>query len=474
MQRQLFLIVLLVFALSTAGCGAIKGKKEILDPSKPVTVTVWHYYNGHIKEKFDSLVAKFNESVGVEKGIIIDAQSLGDVQQLADAVFDAANKKIGSQQLPDIFMAYPENAFRVHQVSPLVSLDELFTDEELKRYRAEFLEEGRFGSAQKLYIVPFAKSTENLYLNKTFWDDFAKTSGADIGQLKTWEGLVDVAKLYYQQTGKAFLGIDANANYMLLAAMQLGNEMYKYEGERARFNFTETVAKKIWQYYYTPYIKGYFEKNGRFSSDDARTGNVLAYTGSTAGAAYFPAEVTMQQDKVYQIEPMTLPYPYFGNGKPFAIQQGAGMCVTRSDQKHEFAAGVFLKWFTSPEQNLEFAVSTGYFPVMKEVLNKESLQQQINNSKVANKSIVSMVNSTISMFDTYTLYNSKPFKGSYELRALLEGHLFSKIQKDLGLLERRIKEGEKREEVINDLTSEAQFAQWYQQILKEVSLILGE
>ncbi len=474
MGRGLLVITLLILIMNISGCGLDQVDNGVLDPTKPVTIIVWHYYNGHIKDKFDSLVAEFNETVGVEKGIVVDAKSLGDVQQLADAVFDAANKTIGSQPLPDIFMTYADNAIRVNQVAELVNLEELFTEEELGRYRGEFLEEGRFGKDQKLRIVPIAKSTENLFVNKTFWNDFAKTADVDVEQLRTWEGLLDVAQLYYQQTGKAFLGIDANANYMLVASRQLGNEMYIYEGDRAKFNLTEEVARKIWQYYYVPYIKGYYQKIGRFSSDDAKTGSVLAYTGSTSGASYFPIEVTVHQNEIYQIEPMTLPYPYFKAGNLSAIQQGAGMCITRSDKAHELAASIFLKWLTEPEQNIEFAVSTGYFPVMNEALDKELLEEQIKKSDVSNKVINSMIKSAMSMFDTYTLYSSKPFEGSYDMRVLLENHLFNKVQRDLEVLEKRVLEGEDREAVIDTLTSESQFNQWHQQILKEASLILGE
>lgn len=473
-KGQMLYVVLIAMLLILPGCALVGDNKDPLDPSKPITVTVWHYYNGHIKDKFDISVAEFNETVGMERGIVVDAQSLGDVQQLADTVFDAANKNIGSQPLPDIFMAYPENAYRIQQVTELVNLDELFSKDELKRYRAEFLEEGRFGTDQQLRILPIAKSTENLYVNKTFWDKFSKETGADVEKLRTWEGLVEVAKIYYEHNGKAFLGIDANANYMLLAGMQLGTELYTFEDNSVRLNFSVDVAKNIWNFYYIPYIKGYFAKNGRFSSDDAKTGSVLAYTGSTAGAGYFPMEVTVQQDEVYPIEPMTLPYPYFGSGKPYAFQQGAGMCVTKSDEGHEFAASVFLKWFTEPEQNIEFAVSTGYFPVMDESLNRERLYEQIKKSNSSSGAVPNMIESTTQMFNTYTLYNNKPFEGSYEMRLLLENHLFNKIQRDLELLNKRVASGEKRTEVIESLISEAQFDRWYQQIIKEGSLILGE
>ena len=50
-----------------------------LDPSSPTAIEIWHYYNGAQKEAFDSLVTEFNETVGREKGIVVEAFSQGNV-----------------------------------------------------------------------------------------------------------------------------------------------------------------------------------------------------------------------------------------------------------------------------------------------------------------------------------------------------------------------------------------------------------
>lgn len=473
MKKIALLSVIIAGIGLLTGCSILKQTKEPLDPKKPITVTVWHYYNGHIKDKFDNLVAQFNETVGMEKGIVIDAKSQGDVQQLASAVIDAANKTIGSQPLPDIFAAYPDSAVRVHETAELVNLETYFTKEELSVFRQDFLKEGQFGGNEELYIIPIAKSTEVLYLNKTYWNEFVKETQANIKDLETWEGLVETAKLYYEHTDKAFFGIDANANYMLLAAIQLGEEMYSYGEGDIKLNFRREVAWKIWENYYIPYIKGYFEKLGRFSSDDAKTGTVLAYTGSTAGAAYFPKEVTLSQTEVYPIEVMTLPYPYFEGGQPYVIQQGAGMCITKSDTAYEYAAALFLKWFTDPKQNVEFSVSTGYFPVKEEALDEELLLSVLNKTEGTNKAIQASIKTTLKMFDTHTLYANKPFKGSYEMRILLESHLITRVQRDLEILEKRIAQGEERSVVVEEFISQERFNEWYTQFTEEAELILA-
>jgi len=76
-----------------SGCGAEKAaesKTVTLDPSNPVSLTVWHYYNGAQQSAFDELVSEFNATVGKEKGIYVEGYSQGSVSDLEKAVTAAA------------------------------------------------------------------------------------------------------------------------------------------------------------------------------------------------------------------------------------------------------------------------------------------------------------------------------------------------------------------------------------------------
>ena len=474
MKKRLLLSTLfLLNLLILASCSMLPNNEKLLDPENPITVIVWNYYNGSIKDKFDALVTDFNDTVGAEMGIVVEAQSYGDVNELADAVFDSANKEIGAMPMPDIFAAYPDNAFRINQVSELINLKEYFSEDELNEIREEFLAEGMFGDEQTLKILPIAKSTENLYLNKTYWDSFAAETGVRLDSLATWEGLVQTAKKYYEYSGKAFLSIDGNANYMLVSAMQLGEEMYSYHGDIVSLNFSQDTAYRIWINYYIPYLNGYFTKSGRFSSDDAKTGLVAAYTGSTAGASYFPVEVA-KGDNYVPIDVITLPYPYFEGSNAYAVQQGAGMCISKSDSSHEYAASIFLKWFIDLPQNIEFAVSTGYLPVKLQALNADTILAEMDSENISNIAVKKSIVTTMDMFQTHSLYGNKPFKGSYEIRSIIETHLLDHVKKDIEILDQRVENGENLLDVIEEMSSKEQFRNWYQEFTIEIQTVLEQ
>ncbi len=334
-----------------AGC-ADKGP---LDSKNPISLTVWHYYNGSQQAAFDALVEEFNNTVGKEKGIYVEGYSQGSVSDLETAVRDAIDGKVGADEMPDIFSSYADTAYEVEQAGVLANLSDYLGEEEMELYVDSYIEEGRIAADGTLRIFPTAKSTEIMMLNKTDWDSFATATGASLEDLGTIEGVVEVAREYYEWTdaqtpdvpgdGKAFYGRDAVANYFIIGMQQLGVEIFRVENGEMSLNVPEEELYRLWENYYVPMVKGYFGAYGSFRSDDVKTGDLLAYTGSTSSAMYFPDQVELDGGG-HPIEYVVMPAPMFDGGERYAVQQGAGMVVCKSDEAHEYAAVDFLKWFT--------------------------------------------------------------------------------------------------------------------------------
>lgn len=128
-------------------------------------------------------------------------------------------------------------------------------------------------------------------------------------------------------------------------------------------HFDHDVVRKLWDNYYVPFVKGYFAANGRFRSDDVKTGALLGCVGSCASATFFPKQVMPGDNQVHDIEMKVLPAPRFAGSEKVAVQQGAGMVVTTGTEAEINGAVTFLKWFTEPQNNIAFAVESGYLPV---------------------------------------------------------------------------------------------------------------
>jgi maltose-binding protein MalE len=70
---------ILLTACNTNTGTTAPGSKVKLDPSKPVSLTVWHYYNGAQQAAFDQLVSEFNATEGKDKGIYVEGYTQGSV-----------------------------------------------------------------------------------------------------------------------------------------------------------------------------------------------------------------------------------------------------------------------------------------------------------------------------------------------------------------------------------------------------------
>lgn len=454
--------------LCLTGCG----DKSPLDPKNPVSLTVWHYYNGSQQAAFDALVEKFNDTVGKEKGIYVQSYSQGSVSDLETAVRNSIAGKVGAAAMPDIFSSYADTAYEVEQAGALADLSEYLSKKDLEKYVDSYIEEGRIAADGTLRIFPTAKSTEIMMVNKTDWQVFADAVGASLEDLKTIEGVAATAKAYYEWTdsltpdvpedGKAFYGRDAVANYFIIGMQQLGIEIFQVENGQLALNVPKEELRRLWENYYVPMVKGYFGAYGSFRSDDVKTGELLAYTGSTSSAMYFPNQVE-SDDSSYAIEYIVMMPPVFEGGKSYAVQQGAGMVVSKSDKKHEYAAVEFLKWFTQAENNLQFGCVSGYLPVQKEASSMEKLDQVIEAQglSVAPKTYDCLA-TVFQGLDGVTLYTNKSFKNASAARKVLEYNLADKAKNDRAEVAVALGEGKSLAEAAAPYVSEEAFEEWYQ------------
>lgn len=461
------LVCFLAFGL--AACS--KKEDHGLSAKNPVVITIWHYYNGAQLEEFDALVKEFNESVGMDKGIVVEAFNRGSINDLSKAVQDSLEGKVGSDKLPNAFATYADTAYVVDKAGMAVDIGKYLTAEEIAEYEDAYIDEGRFPTEDQIKLFPIAKSTEVFAINTTDWEKFSKATGASDETFATWEGIAKTAEEYYKWTdslteepndGKAFFGRDAFANYMIIGSMQLGHEIFKVSEGKMTIDFDRDTMKRIWDNYYVPYINGYYASYGKFRSDDVKTGDLLAFVGSTSGVTYFPTSVTKEDGTNYEIDNDIYPLPNFEGTEPYAVQQGAGMLVLKSEEVKEYATLEFLKWFTQTDINLSFAANSGYLPVKKDAKDGSKLDKFFEGtSDQEQTTLKKCLDIGLKVVGDYELYTTKPFEYGNEAREVLNSSMQLKAQEDRALVEEAIAGGKTREEAVEPFAADENFEQWY-------------
>lgn len=459
MKKQFCVLFVSILIIMITLCGCHE-ENHGLSKENPTNITVWHYYNGHTAVVFDALVAEFNNTVGLENGVVVTAQSMGTVAGLENALQNAAIGKVGFSKMPNIFQCYPDTAAALDDTIALVDFNDYVTEDEKLTYVRQYLDAGCIGTDKTWNIFPIAAATEVLLLNKTDWNRFAQATGAELDALQTWEGLAETAEHYYEWSdGKAFFGRDAFANYLIIGSSQLGHELFQVSGDTVTLDFDKNTMKTLWDNFYVPYIKGYYNQVGNFRCDDARVGEIIALVCSSSGAAYFPSKVTNAEGATYPIECIALPLPNFANTPPYAVLQGAGMSVTKSTEAEEYASVLFLKWFTQSEQNLRFCGDSGYLPVSLEAAETNVMSNYLSEN-AASSVISDTITASLSQGEKYIMYTPSGFAEGTQARAVLARTMLEAAATDRTAIESGA--------LIDEYLSDERFNEWYRDTLSEL------
>lgn len=354
MKKRIFLLAALAagLVLCLAACGETNGD--------PVTVTLWHVYGGEVNSPMNAVVEEFNRTVGQEQNIRVRVDSVSNTNVIHESVLAAAYDDPGASELPDLFISYPKTVLALPDEDILVDYHDYFSDEELDAFLPEFLEEGTVNG--RLAVLPIAKSTEILYVNKTVFDRFAAATGASIDDLSTWEGLYALAERYADwSNGKCFFAHDYHFNYFQLGVESLGEDFFSKSGLAFGPKFSYA-----WERYARAALTGGLWLGSGYATEPLRTGDAIVSVASSASVLYYSNVVTYPDNSTEQVEIISLPCPTFEGGEKLVMQRGAGLCTVKSSPEREKACMTFLKWLTEPKRNVDFVTELGYMPVTKE------------------------------------------------------------------------------------------------------------
>ena len=334
------------------GCGSTKSastnEEIVTEITEPVEITFWHAMNGDLEKTLQNLTDKFMES---NKNITVTLQnqsSYPDLQQKITAT--TASPK----DLPTLTQAYPHWMVNAVQDELLVDLKPYIENETIGDTNYNNILEGfRKGSEidGKVYGMPFNKSTEVIWYNKTLFDEL----GLEVPT--TFEEFAQASKTITEKKGIVGAGFDALHNFYTI---YLRNKGVEFNSET---DVTSAESVEAANYYLDGIKDGYFRIAG---TDNYLSGPFAAeqlgmYVGSNAGESFVKQAV----DGKFEIG--VAPYP-----AESVMQQGTDLYMfSNATPEQRTAAFEFLKFLTSTENQVTWGVETGYIPATQDAIASE-------------------------------------------------------------------------------------------------------
>jgi len=385
-RTALLLCLLTLTASFLAGCHGSRGLApfdlpEVFDENKSYEITFW--------AKNDTNLTQVN----IYKKTIEDFEALYpnikvNLRLYTDygKIYNDVITNIATKTTPNVCITYPDHiaTYRTGQnvVVPLNELidhpayglggDEVKFDAPKKdEIVAKFFAECSFGG--DTYTLPFMRSTEACYVNKTYVEKL----GFTLPETLTWDFVWEVAEAAtaqdddgnYLVNGQKVLRpfiYKSTDNMMISLLKQTGGGYSTDEGEILIFNGTtrsilETVQKHTENKAFSTFkIDGY-------PANYLNAGQCIFAIDSTAGATWMGSDaplVDIPEENLVEFETVVMPIPQTDPDHPHMISQGPSVCVFNKDDPQEvLASWLFTQYLLTNEVQIAYASTEGYVPV---------------------------------------------------------------------------------------------------------------
>lgn len=445
--RNLFVVVLLtVVSIFMFGCQKKTVDKFVVPEGgydgSEVTITFYHTMSATtLQPVLETYIKEFNK---IYPNINVRHQAIGGYDDVRDQI--KTEITVGNQ--PNLAYCYPDHVALYNLANCVVTLDDLInskasdgaggilglTDAQKEDFIQGYYEEGRQFGDGLMYTLPFSKSTEVLYYNKTFFE--ANNLSVPDHWFSTGEN--DTTSMEYvcarikeidTNPNTYPLGYDSEANWFITMCEQYGSEYTSATGEHFLFNndTNKQFVKKFREWHQkgwvtTQEIYGAYT-SGLFVQTDPKEAHSYMSIGSSAGATHQrPTAV----DGVYPFEVGITSIPQMDKNNPKVISQGPSICIfNKSNPQEVVASWLFTKFLTtSVNFQAEFSMASGYVPVIKSVGENPVYAQFI--AEANGGSNIAALSAKVCLEQEEAYYTSPAFNGSSVARDQV-GLLMQKI-----------------------------------------------
>ncbi|MBQ9468708.1 MAG: extracellular solute-binding protein [Clostridia bacterium] len=397
-----------------------------------VTIRFYHTMGQPLQEILNQYIEEFNTYY---PNIHIDHSQVGGYDDVRNQI--KTEITVGDQ--PNLAYCYPDHVALYNDADAVQKLDSLIgskaevtradgskeimglTEEQLADYVETYWEEGKVYGDGLTYTVPFSKSTEFLFYNKTFFEQNHLTVPA------TWDEMYALCKKIKEINPNCIpLGVDSEANWFITMCEQSGSTYTSASSPHFLFNNeTNRAFVKEFNKWYSEGLVTTQGLLGNYTSNIFVEQTSYMSIGSSGGTSHQKPE---KVDGVSPFEVGIAQIPQVNPAKPKAISQGPSIVIFKEGKKiteqQVYASWLFVKFLTtSAAFQADFSRVSGYFPVIKSVNTDPVYTSYLEKADGFDYLQALAVKVGVELADSY--YTSPAFVGSSDARDEV-GRLFVK------------------------------------------------
>lgn len=400
MKKRIIIIVLFLAAiLSLSSC---HGRRNIpnficpdeFDSSREYTISFWAKNDSNPVQRrlYEQAISEFNE---IYPNIHVEITHYSSYPDLYNAVIN----NIGTNTTPNVAIAYPDHvATYLENPSLIVELDDLLHDSKYgfngseilytsareADFVGEYLLEGyiKVNGVLGLYTLPFMRSTECLYVNKTWLLD----NGYEIPEnnIFSWDYIWEICEAVYASNSRMIpLIYKSSDNFFIQLAKQNG---YDFTNEDGELLFNNDNNKAMIQELNSLYKQNLFvtwQNTGYYPGDRFNTGQCIFGIDSSAGSTWMGPKSPLGAVGLNEFEVLVTTIPQVDTSNPQVISQGPSLCVFNKDDPQEvLASWIFTQFLTTDHIQVEYAKTEGYSPVTTTAIESQEFQSFLNSSDI--------------------------------------------------------------------------------------------
>ncbi len=357
-----FFIVLVVL-FSGNGCYAPINNEFI-----PLNLSQIVFWDRQTAESAQFIRTKAQEFNDLYPGLPVKVEKAGGYAE----IFRKVSASIQARKLPALAVSYESMTSEYIPTGAVVPVDEYLNDpeiglsaEELEDFFPAVISANRYVDfGNKLYSFPLAKSVLVLYYNTDVMREAGITNVPE-----TWEEFYEHLRTIKIKTGKRGYAISIDCSTVSAMIYSFGGEIVQ---ERQTlfgspdvirvFSYLQQLIKEDLAYVITP---------GSFDDEIAFARGEIAYMIRSSSLRI--ALELLGKETIFHWG--IAPLPHATGHRPVTVLFGPNITIFKTTPEQQRRAWMFVRFMTSRENTVNWAIETGYVPIRKSSAENPKLQK---------------------------------------------------------------------------------------------------